>query len=60
MAARWMSLKSGNGKPRTLAYSAWLNVLSALMARTAAPRAWSFFATSPRSVSSGVQIEPQS
>jgi hypothetical protein len=55
-----MSLKSGNGKFRAFANSAWEKVLSLLIASRTAPRSESLPATSTRPVSSGVQMEPQS
>jgi hypothetical protein len=60
MTERWMSLSSGNANPRALANAAWLKGLSALMASSAAPRALISCATSPRPLSSGVQMPPQS
>jgi hypothetical protein len=60
MAARWISLSSGNPNPRAFANAAWLNGLSALMASSAAPRALISCAASPRPPSSGVQMLPQS
>jgi hypothetical protein len=55
-----MSLSSGKAKPRALANAAWLNGLSALMASRTAPRALISCAASPRPLSSGVQMLPQS
>jgi hypothetical protein len=60
MTVRLMSLSSGNGKFRALANSACENGLSPLMASSRAFRSLICDSTLTRSVSSGVQILPQS
>ncbi len=55
-----MSLSSGKVKPRALAKAAWLNRLSALIASRTASRLRISWAASPRPLSSGVQMLPQS
>jgi hypothetical protein len=47
-------------RPRALAKAAWLNGLSALIASSTAPRLRISCAASPRPLSSGVQMLPQS
>jgi len=55
-----MSLSSGKLNPRALAKAAWLNRLSALIASRTASRLRISWAASPRPLSSGVQMLPQS
>jgi len=55
-----MSLSRGKANPRALANAAWLKGLSALMASRTAPRALISWTASPRPLSSGVQMLPQS
>ena len=60
MAVRCTSLSSGNLNLRALANSAWQKGLSPLIASTTPPRLPISSAASPRPVSSGVQMLPQS
>lgn len=59
MTLRWMSLRSANGKLLAFAKAAFEKGLSALMARTVAPRFWISGSTLTRPLSSGVQMLPQ-